>query len=83
MLRGELRYQFTNQIVLKATFPVSLTPPYINEEGSTLAYPRMAIKKEHIGTFPCDQYRGKILEHLPNGTGYFKIRVLYDEYGDT
>jgi hypothetical protein len=71
-LRGQLRDSHTNDIVLKASLSVSLTPVKIDEEISTLAYPRMRIKKEHIGTFPCDKYIGKVLDHLPNGTGRLK-----------
>jgi V8-like Glu-specific endopeptidase len=72
MLRGQLKENDTNKIVLKASFPISLTPPKIDEEISTLAYPHMKIDKGQIGTFPCDKYAGKILEHYPDGTGVLK-----------
>ena len=72
MLRGQLRNSETNDIVLKASLSVSLTSPNIDDEISTLAYPRMKIKKGSIGTFPCDKYTGKILEYRPEGTGKLK-----------
>lgn len=69
MLRGQLLNNQTHDIHLKASLSVSLTPPQIDDEISTLAYPRMKIKKEKYGTFPCDKYVGKILEYRQEGTG--------------
>lgn len=68
MLKGQLKHKHTNEIVLKASFPISLTPPNINDDITTLAYPRMRITKNQFGTFPCDKYAGKIIDYLPNGT---------------
>lgn len=72
MLKGQLLNSNTNHIVLKASLSISLTSPQIGDEISTLAYPRMKIKNASIGTFPCDKYAGKILEHRPEGTGKLK-----------
>lgn len=72
MLHGQLLNVQTHETVLKASLPLSLTPPNVDDEVSTLAYPRMKIRKEKYGTFPCDKYVGRILDHLPEGTGKLK-----------
>ena len=72
MLRGELKDRRSGRISLRPTLPVSLTPPNINDEISTLAYPRMKIKENNVAVFPCDRYIGQILDHLPDGTGMLK-----------
>lgn len=72
MLRGQLLDSTTGSSVLKASLSLSVTPPHVDDEISTLAYPRMTIKKEKIGRFPCDKYIGKILEHRPDGTSKLK-----------
>ncbi len=69
MLRGQLLSSQNKEPVLKASLALSLTPPSIDDEVSTLAYPRMKIRKEKYGTFSCDKYVGRILEHRPDGTG--------------
>jgi V8-like Glu-specific endopeptidase len=72
MLKGQLRNRSTHEIVLKASFPISLTPPSINDKISTLAYPYMKISDDKLGTFPCDRFVGRILEHRPEGTAWLK-----------
>jgi hypothetical protein len=69
MLRGQLLDAQTQQQILKASLPISLTPPALNDEITTLAYPRMKINHNNVGTFPCDRYAGKIVEHLQTRSG--------------
>lgn len=71
MLKGQLK-RANGELVLKASFPVSLTHPIIDEEVMTFAYPHMVIENDNTGTFPGDWFKGKIIEQLPNGTGKLK-----------
>ncbi|TXJ27734.1 MAG: serine protease [Chitinophagaceae bacterium] len=68
MLRGQLLDSQTHQMHLRASLSLSLTPPQVEDDISTLAYPRMKIRKEKFGKFPCDRYTGVIIEHRPDGT---------------
>ena len=72
MLRGQLLHKETQEVVLKASFPISLTLPEINDQISTLAYPRMQIDEGHVGTFPCDRYVGKIVDYHADGTAWLR-----------
>lgn len=71
MLRGQLHNGQTGELLLKASFPISIVPIQIGEAISTLGYPRMKIKN-NVGIFRCDQFEGKIIEHLPEGTAWVK-----------
>lgn len=69
MLKGNIIDSYTRERVLKASLPVSLTPPSVNDEITTLAYPTMKINSRNIGTFPCERYAGKIIDQLPSRSG--------------
>jgi hypothetical protein len=71
MLRGQLHNGQTGELLLKASFPISIVPIQIGEAISTLGYPRMKINN-NVGIFRCDQFEGKIIEHLPEGTAWVK-----------
>jgi V8-like Glu-specific endopeptidase len=72
MLDGELKNRITGEIFLKAALPVSKTPIGPKDKISTLAYPRMKIDRQNVGTFPCDKFSGEVIEHLPEGTSKLK-----------
>lgn len=75
MLKGQLR-KADGELLLKASFPVSLTRPIIGEEIMTFAYPHMTIENDNTGTFPGDWFKGKVIEHLPDGTGKLKSEAF-------
>jgi hypothetical protein len=72
MLKGQIRRRDDGELVLKASFPVSLVHIEIGEKISTIAYPRMKISSGKIGTFRCDKFEGKIVEYLPDGSASVK-----------
>lgn len=72
MLRGQLKDSVTGNVKLMPSFPIAAQPINIEDEISTLGYPRMKINQNQVGTFPCDKFIGKIKEHFPNGTAWLK-----------
>ena len=72
MLRGELKDGRTGEIVLMASFPISLKAINLGDKISTLAYPRMKINDSQVGTFPCDKFTGEVKEYFSNGTAWLK-----------
>lgn len=72
MLRGQLKDRLTGETKLMPSFPIAAQAINIADDISTLAFPRMTIDQNQVGTFPCDKFTGKITEHLPDGTSHLK-----------
>ncbi|MEI6190467.1 MAG: serine protease [Chitinophagia bacterium] len=76
MLRGNINDSKTHETILCPSFPIADKTVQIEDSIFTLAYPRMRINRNQVGTFPVDKFSGKIKEYFPNGTAWLKDKCF-------